>query len=90
MKKIIFVIFSLVFLSSNAIANDKTLAKFDEWLIQNNYTEYLEINEHFEECKNCSRWGATPQCFEEIGKPKKQCVLDGDQSYGEMDISGQT
>ena len=27
--------------------------------------------------------GCGPRCFEEIGKPKKQCVLDGDQSYGE-------
>jgi len=42
MKKIIFVIFSLVFLSSNAIANDKTLAKFDEWLNNNGYHEYLD------------------------------------------------
>ena len=83
MKKIIIVIFSLVFLSSNAIANDKTLAKFHEWLIQNNHTQYLEINKHFEECKNCNRWDAVPQCFEESGKPKKQCVLDGDQIYGE-------
>ncbi|MDC0608648.1 hypothetical protein OAO75_02520 [Candidatus Pelagibacter ubique] len=83
MKKIIIVIFSLVFLSNNVVANDKTLAKFHEWLIQNNLTESIEINEHFEECKNCSRWDAGPQCFEESGKPKKQCVLDGDQIYGE-------
>ena len=36
-----------------------------------------------EECKGCNAWDASPKCFEEIGKPKKQCVLDGDQSYGE-------
>ena len=42
MKKIIFVIFSLVFLSSNAIANDKTLAKLNEWLNNNGYHEYLD------------------------------------------------
>jgi len=36
-----------------------------------------------EECKGCNTWDASPKCFEEIGKPKKQCVLDGDQSYGE-------
>ena len=83
MKKLILIIFSFVFLSSNVFANDKTLAKFHEWLIQNNFTESIEINEHFEECKNCSRWDAGPECFEESGKPKKQCVLDGDQSYGE-------
>ena len=42
MKKIIFVIFSLVFLSSNAIANAETLAKFNEWLNNNGYHEYLD------------------------------------------------
>ena len=42
MKKIIIVIFSLVFLSSNAIANAETLAKFDEWLNINGYHEYLD------------------------------------------------
>ena len=83
MKKLILIVLGLIFLSSNAIANDKTLAKFHEWLIQNNFTESIEINEHFEECKNCSRWDAGPECFEESGKPKKQCVLDGDQIYGE-------
>ena len=70
MKKLILIVLGLIFLSSNAIANDKTLAKFHEWLIQNNFTESIEINEHFEECKNCSRWDAGPQCFEESGKPK--------------------
>ena len=83
MKKLILIVLGLIFLSSNVFANDKTLAKFHEWLIQNNFTESIEINEHFEECKNCSRWDAGPQCFEESGKPKKQCVLDGDQIYGE-------
>ena len=83
MKKLILIVLGLIFLSSNAIANNRTLAKFHEWLIQNNSTEFIEINEHYEECKSCSRWDAGPQCFEESGKPKKQCVLDGDQSYGE-------
>ena len=70
-------------ISPNAFANEKTLAKFHEWLIQNNSTEFIEINENYEECKSCTRWESGPQCFEEIAKPKKQCVLDGDQSYGE-------
>ena len=70
-------------INPNAFANEKTLAKFHEWLIQNNSTEFIEINENYEECKSCSKWDAGPQCFEEIAKPKKQCVLDGDQSYGE-------
>jgi hypothetical protein len=45
MKKLILIVLGLIFLSSNAIANDKTLAKFHEWLIQNNFTESKEINE---------------------------------------------
>ena len=45
MKKIIIVIFSLVFLSSNTIANDKTLAKFHEWLFENGHTEYVTKEE---------------------------------------------
>tara|TARA_B100000242_G_C43024294_1_gene476863 strand:+ start:124 stop:1563 length:1440 start_codon:yes stop_codon:yes gene_type:complete len=82
-RKILSVIFLTAIISPNAFANDKTLEKFHEWLIQNNSKEFVEINEHYEECKNCTRWDAGPQCFEEIAKPKKQCVLDGDQSYGE-------
>ena len=82
MKKLILIIFSLVFLSSNVFANDRTLKKFNEWLLQNNFTEYLEINEHYEECRNCSL-EALPRCWEESGKPKKQCVIDGDQGLGE-------
>ena len=83
MRKILLVLFLTATISPNAFANDKTLTKFHEWLIQNNSTEFIEINEHYEECKSCNRWEAGPQCFEEIAKPKKQCVLDGDQSYGE-------
>ena len=45
MKKIIIVIFSLVFLSSNAIANDLSLAKFHEWLFENGHTEYVTKEE---------------------------------------------
>ena len=82
MKKLILIIFSLVFLSSNVFANDRTLIKFNEWLLQNNFTEYLEINEHYEECRNCSL-EALPRCWEESGKPKKQCVIDGDQGLGD-------
>ena len=83
MRKILSFIFLTAIISPNGFANDKTLVKFHEWLIQNNSKEFVEINEHYEECKNCTRWDAGPQCFEEIAKPKKQCVLDGDQSYGE-------
>jgi len=45
MKKIIIVIFSLVFLSSNSIANDLSLTKFHEWLLENGHTEYVTKEE---------------------------------------------
>jgi len=45
MKKIIIVIFSVVFLSSNAIANDLSVAKFHEWLFENGHTEYVNIEQ---------------------------------------------
>jgi len=62
----------------------KEISFFNQWLLDNEHTQYLEINKDFEECKNCtSRWDAGPRCFEEDGKPKKICVIDGDQSYGE-------
>ena len=83
MKKIFFIFTILVALSLNAYANDSKLNKFVNWLEDNNHTQYLEINKNYEDCKSCTRWSAGPNCFEEIGKPKKQCVLDGDQSYGE-------
>ena len=82
MKKIILIIFSFVFLSCNVFANDRTIKNFNEWLLQNNFTEYVEINEHYEECRNCSL-EALPRCWEESGKPKKQCVIDGDQNLGD-------
>jgi hypothetical protein len=61
----------------------KMIGDFNNWLFENGHMQYLEVNEYYEECKNCNTWDAGPRCFEEIGKPKKQCVLDGDQSYGE-------
>ena len=82
MKKVIIVIFSFVFLSNNVLADDNYLNEFNKWLIQNNHTQYFEINEHYEECRNCSL-EALPRCWEESGKPKKQCVIDGDQGLGE-------
>ena len=45
MKKIIIVIFSLVFLSNNVVANDLSVAKFHEWLFENGHTEYVNIEQ---------------------------------------------
>ena len=61
----------------------RMISNFNNWLLENGHMQYLEVNEHYEECKNCNTWDAGSRCFEEIGKPKKQCVIEGDQSYGE-------
>ena len=45
MKKLILIIFSFVFLSSNAISNDLSVAKFHEWLFENGHTEYINIEQ---------------------------------------------
>ena len=50
MKKLILIIFSLVFLSSNVFANDKYLNEFNKWLLDNGHTQYLNI-EHKAGCK---------------------------------------
>jgi len=83
MKKIFLTLILSFILSVNVNANNEDLNKFVEWLADNNHTQYIEVNKNYEECKNCTTWDAGPRCFEEVGKPKKQCVLDGDQSYGE-------
>ena len=83
MKKIFLTLILSFILSVNVNATDSKFNKFIKWLEDNNHTQYLEVNKNYDECKNCTRWDAGPRCFEEVGKPKKQCVLDGDQSYGE-------
>ena len=83
MKKIFFIIIFSIFIFFNANATDSKFNKFIKWLEDNNHSQYIEVNKNYDECKNCTKWDAGPRCFEEVGKPKKQCVLDGDQSYGE-------
>ena len=43
MKKLILIIFILVFLSNNVVANDLSVEKFHEWLFENGHTEYVNI-----------------------------------------------
>ena len=83
MKKIFLTLILSLILSINVNAKDKYEEALNEWLFLNNHSQYIEVNKNYDECKNCTRWDAGPRCFEEVGKPKKQCVLDGDQSYGE-------
>ena len=45
MKKLILIIFSLVFYSNNVVANDLSVAKFHEWLFVNGHTEYINIEQ---------------------------------------------
>jgi hypothetical protein len=89
MKKY-FILFFLITVFDSYAGPPKTnldtgrmISGFNEWLLENNHMQYIEINENYEECKHCDQWNAGPRCFEESGKPKKQCVLDGNQSYGE-------
>jgi hypothetical protein len=83
MKKLLGILILGLLWCNISFANDNRLEDFNQWLLKNEHTQYLEIKKDFEECKDCTRWDAGPECFEEIGKPKKQCVLNGDQSYGE-------
>jgi len=73
MKKLILIILSLVFFSTNVFANDARINEFTDWLIKNDHTQYLKENE----CKGCNDpYTRTQDCFEKDGKPKKQCWLD--------------
>ena len=76
---IFFLLVSFNFTFANAGDQLRTLEGFNNWLWQNGHNQYLEINKDYEECKDCTRFFATATCYEEDGKPKKQCVLDGDQ-----------
>ena len=71
MKKIIIVIFSLVFLSSNAIANDLSLTKFHEWLFENGHTEYVNIEQKPRMQKiNSKTWFKSAKGMVNLDEPK--------------------
>ena len=78
MKKLILIIFSLVFLLSNVIADDNFEDEFTEWLIKNNHTQYLKQNE----CYGCDEGTATLKCFDKDGVPKKNvgCMVNGEEA----------
>ena len=44
MKKLILIIFSLVFLLSNAIANDNNIDEFTNWLLENGHSHHTDYN----------------------------------------------
>ena len=42
MKKLILIILSLVFLSTNVFANDARINEFIDWLYKNGHTQYVK------------------------------------------------
>lgn len=60
---------------------EKKINNFNEWLIKNGHTQFLEINKNYtDECRACDDFSSNG-CFEKNGKPKKQCVINGDTTY---------
>ena len=69
-------------LSGNAYANSEGMIdKFNNWLDKNGHTQYLEINKNYIGCEDCNDKSWSTACFEKNGKPKKQCVINGDTTY---------
>ena len=69
-------------LSVNAYANSEGMIdKFNNWLDKNGHTQYLEINKNYIGCEDCNDKSWSTACFEKNGKPKKQCVINGDTTY---------
>jgi len=83
MKKLFSTILVLSLLFGGSAYSNSGIDDFNLWLLQNGHTQYLEINENYEECKDCTSSWATTSCYEEDGKPKKQCILNGDQGFSE-------
>ena len=81
MKKILGIIVLGLLLSGNAYANDKLIQSFNNWLFKNGHAQYLEINKNYNGCEDCNDKSWSTACFEKNGKPKKQCVINGDTTY---------
>ena len=79
MRKCLLIIFFFI-LSKGAYAENRVQG-FNNWLLENGHTEFLEINKNYtDECRGCDDW-ASGECFEKNGKPKKQCVINEDTTY---------
>src|SRR6056300_313239 len=79
MRKSLLIIFFFI-LSKVAYAENRVQG-FNNWLLENGHTEFLEINKNYtDECRGCDDW-ASGECFEKNGKPKKQCVINEDTTY---------
>jgi hypothetical protein len=69
MKKLFIVIFSLVFLLSNAIANDNNIDEFTKWLLENGHSQYVKEGDICKEYKKYSEKWFDSRC-EEFPKGK--------------------
>ena len=79
MRKYLLIIF-IFLLSKGAYAEDR-IKGFNNWLLENDHKQYIEINKNYlPECENCRQ--SFNRCYEN-GVPKKQCLINGDSSYGE-------
>ena len=69
MKKLFIVIFSLVFLLSNAIANNNNIDEFTKWLLENGHSQYVKEGDICKEYKKYSEKWFDSRC-EEFPKGK--------------------
>ena len=60
---------------------ERMIGNFNNWLSKNGHTQYLEINKNYNGCEDCNDKSWSTACFEKNGKPKKQCVINGDTTY---------
>ena len=77
MKKILGILVLFLLWCNISFADDKHLDDFNQWLFDNNYHQYVSLNE--DECAGCSDYSTrkVENCFDKDG-PKKQCWIEGD------------
>jgi hypothetical protein len=73
MKKLILIIFSLVFLSTNVFANDARIKEFTDWLFKNGHTQYVKEVDICKVHKKYSKEWYDSRC-EAYPKGKKELV----------------
>jgi hypothetical protein len=77
MKKLLGILVLFLLWCNISFADDKHLDDFNQWLFDNNYHQYVSLNE--DECAGCSDYSTrkVENCFDKDG-PKKQCWIEGD------------
>ena len=46
------------------------ISNFNNWLFENGHMQYLEVNEYYEECKNCNTWDADLDALKKLENQK--------------------